>query len=151
MGSKARHSRVPQLRREANTTIMSRPDRDECRGGFETRPHEAAPVLPSTTAAQPALAHGIARLLALAKEFYVTHDWRIRMVRPHMRHVRLVIGHADHQTCRSCAPIHRSARGFGGAIEQALQIRHGSLPPPPRPATRSPPPSDGELRAPSRC
>src|SRR5262249_31641291 len=101
-------------------------------------------------ASEPALADGIAGLLAFAKELHVAHDRLAGMLGPPVRDVGLVVGDADHQRRRRRGPLGGGARRLPRAIEQVLQVR---LAPPPhlhrrtRPRSRSP----ADWPVPSRC
>src|SRR5271166_6141418 len=76
------------------------------------------PTQGSAAAPEPALAYGIARLLAFAKELGIGHDRLLRMVRSPMRDICLVVGNTDHQPRRSGGPVERSARRPRGAVEE---------------------------------
>src|SRR5262245_25727419 len=99
-------------------------------------------------AAEPPLADGITRQLALPEELHIGHDRLIRMVGSPMRYIRVVVGNADHQVGRSPGPIDGRARRSRGAIEQILKVRHGHLPRPRR-QVRFPPQLPAGSLAPS--
>jgi len=67
-------------------------------------------------AAKAALANGVARVLALNEEFFVSHDRLARMRLPAMLHVGLIVGNADHQ-----------ARGAYRPFFQRHKVTQGSL------------------------
>src|SRR5262245_43010220 len=99
-------------------------------------------------AAEPPLADGITRLLALPEELHIGHDRLIRMVGSPMRYIRVVVGNADHQVGRSPGPIDGRARRSRGAIKQIVKVRHGHLPRPRR-QVRFPPQLPAGSLAPS--
>src|ERR1700719_2486506 len=76
-----------------------------------------SPAIGSAAASEPTASDGVAGVLALAEELLVAHDRLVRMQRPPMLHVGLIVGNPDHQT--------------GGPDRPFLQgqdVRHGSPP-----------------------
>src|SRR5262249_37765983 len=61
-------------------------------------------------AAEPTLAGGITRRVALGEELHIRHDGLVWMVGAPMRDVGFVIGNAAHQARRSCGPVDGDAR-----------------------------------------
>src|SRR5262249_51343751 len=99
-------------------------------------------------AAEPPLADGITRLLALPEELHIGHDRLIRMVGSPMRYICVVVGNADHQVGGARAQIGVRPRRSRGAIKQILKVRHGHLPRPRR-QVRFPPQLPAGSLAPS--
>src|ERR1019366_2163503 len=65
-------------------------------------------VCRSAAAAEAALADGVAGVLALHEELLVGHHRLIRMGRPAVLDVGLIIGDADHQTGRAHRPLRQT-------------------------------------------
>src|SRR5262249_11993682 len=83
-------------------------------------------------AAEPPLADGITRLLALRKDPQIGRGGLTGWVGSQMRYMRVVVGTADQRGGRPPGPIDGRARRSRGAIEQILKVRHGHLPRPRR-------------------
>src|SRR5262249_13652291 len=83
-------------------------------------------------AAEPPLADGITRLLALPEELHIGNDGWIGVVGSPMRYIRVVVGNANQRGGGSPGQIGGGPRRSRGAIEQILKVRHGHLPRPRR-------------------